>query len=390
MARTISTNAVMMKLFGKTGLSESKKVSKVKKPVFHPEVYAEAYAGIMADKYRMKAENYALRYYVKTKLAKGESLADIKDKVKSVASIGGSKLKNGAKTVWNTIKYIIKRFWIFLKELWAKIFNSTGKIEKAINVLFIFKKTIKDGKNYTYKVNQSLLDLLKLDGTTIPTSQSNIKTFIKNVKNTKTKDDFKNLGSYIKKIRSKVEIKDLDPTPLENKDITAGKVVSLINDLKGQLLKFQTYDIPEGEEKESTLTAETVKGNVDKLIRSLMVIYTDMYTIKYSQMFLDRINAALTSRTASDESEDVENKIDELRDVVAECTEKYHEFSKSLKTLSTSMVSEAIKTVKCKVENSNKKDNNKSDKKTDKKTDKVADKKVDDKANKANKANKPE
>ena len=31
MAKVISTNAVMMKLFGKTGLSESKKVLKVKK-----------------------------------------------------------------------------------------------------------------------------------------------------------------------------------------------------------------------------------------------------------------------------------------------------------------------------------------------------------------------
>ena len=116
MAKVISTNAVMMKLFGKTGLSESKKVLKVKKPVFHPEVYAEVYANIIADRYRMRAENYALRYYVKSKLAKGESLEDIKDKVKGI----GKSVKRGANSVWNTIKYLIKEFWLFLKNYGLK------------------------------------------------------------------------------------------------------------------------------------------------------------------------------------------------------------------------------------------------------------------------------
>ena len=73
MAKSYSTNAVMMKLFGKTGLSESKKISH-KIPVFHPHVYAESYAALISDKYRRQYEGLALRYYVKTKLARGESL----------------------------------------------------------------------------------------------------------------------------------------------------------------------------------------------------------------------------------------------------------------------------------------------------------------------------
>ena len=126
MAKVISTNAVMMKLFGKTGLSESKKV----KPTtgkFNADAYAEAYATIIADKYRMKAENYALRYYTKTKLARGESLEDIRDAV-----------KNKTKDAWATIKYLIKKFIIFVKQLINKIMDLRPKLAQAVTAFITY------------------------------------------------------------------------------------------------------------------------------------------------------------------------------------------------------------------------------------------------------------
>ena len=126
MAKVISTNAVMMKLFGKTGLSESKKI-KTTTEKFNADAYAEAYATIIADKYRMKAENYALRYYTKSKLAKGESLEDIKDAV-----------KNKTKDAWATIKYLIKKFIIFVKQLINKIMDLRPKLAQAVTAYITY------------------------------------------------------------------------------------------------------------------------------------------------------------------------------------------------------------------------------------------------------------
>ena len=105
------------------------KVKKVKPTTgkFNADAYAEAYATIIADKYRMKAENYALRYYTKTKLARGESLEDIRDAV-----------KNKTKDAWATIKYLIKKFIIFVKQLINKIMDLRPKLAQAVTAFITY------------------------------------------------------------------------------------------------------------------------------------------------------------------------------------------------------------------------------------------------------------
>ena len=315
-----------------------KKYQKLKKPVFHPEVYAEAYATIMADKYRMKAENYALRYYVKSKLAKGESLEDIKDKVKDF----GKSAKRGANSVWNTVKYLIKKFWLFLKELWAKMFDKTKAVKKSLEVLLKFRKSLKDNKEY--KIEKYVIE--SIDEAKITPTNTNFSsltsvsllTSLNEIEKEKDRDkDIKKMADGLAKLRGKKLTSNTFTQDEKKNGKYTVKGISVLVDNIHQTMKNGSADlsieINKDEKEEETYTKAQITNTINKLGNVQLRIYTELLTIKFSMKIIDRVNIALSSRNVleEDEKEEVHDSLDDLRDKISTCTDTYHELSKDLK-----------------------------------------------------------
>ena len=288
----------------------------------------------------MRAENYALRYYVKSKLAKGESLEDIKDKVKGI----GKSVKKGANSVWNTIKYLIKKFWLFLKELWAKMFDKSKAVKKSLEVLIKFKKSLRDNKQY--KIEKYVIESIgalkanSVSGSTFKDLSSvDLITKLSSIeKDLDTSKDIKKMADGLSKLRGK---KLTSANFSEDKEKNGKYTINGISDLVDNIYEdIQTnpntnlnIEINKDEKDEVIYTKTEITNAVIKLGDALLRIYTELLTIKFSMKVIDRVNISLSSRKVleEDEKEEVHTQLDGLRDKITTCTEFYHEFSKELK-----------------------------------------------------------
>lgn len=367
MAKIISTNAVMMKLFGKTGLSESKKIINKTNEKFNIDVYAEAYATILADKYRMRAENYALRYYTKTKLAKGESLANIK-----------SKVKDASKNAIATIKYLIKKIIVFIKQLIIKMTDKTRLLKKLydkIVKLIIQLRGIKSQGKSKFTINRNkylifsnpLFNLIERSSDSKFLGELNEKsalknpfeiivqlekyfakygfntegfvkefeTEIKNITNTREKaaepeEIFKLVSKNMKTIRTK----KLD-------DDTMNKINGFLKNINRQVQLYKTlftaFEISlnysrekmDNEKNETVIQVETLISSLESLNLIAKATGSLVKEIAFIKKALDQIDLALSTQKQGINSEQVQKTVDEMREKIVTITSNFGNINKT-------------------------------------------------------------